>query len=486
MLFDNIEPITHKIQSGMDSVKKSLDRTLRPQTYKKDQKIAGYIYPLVNIHDCKKVVDNYPMLNAVIRVLSTDVTLNEFNFYIHEDEYNYFNVVDKFWIDNKYELEKAVEQYLGYGFGACEVVMDKETGTVPIKLQQIPSETLLIKTKIMNGKTYHYAQYQNNTDKKLFRITREDYDDISVYDDDSKGWVIWLGGGTESNWYTKPLWTSCYLDILTAIKKKELDYSIIRDGNIPKAALFIKAPPSNNQDHEQSMYEALKQQFKSSGGGVAISYLETPMNDSKLTTEYVNLQADNYDYLNTLIDRTDEMIIINYRVPKVRLMIDNSKESLNSQKANTSYEIYTIDLNNYQYPIENEINLFNNLFFNLDATCDITTPVFTDTKSTQVETIVNLFSVGIISLKQAINMVTILYPEIDWSDVDFNDPLLYQRFYHGMLFATPEVETGMDDLQMRDLRGGYPNDIEEPITYNPEASPEEQHLLGRAVWDRSS
>ncbi|MGI6564900.1 hypothetical protein [Methanosphaera sp.] len=472
--------VTHKIHSGMDTIKKSLDYTLKPQSYKKDKKLAGYIYPLVNIHDCKQVIDNYPILNAVIRVLSADITLNEFNFYIQNDPYNIFNSVDSFWIDNKAELSKAVEQYLGYGFGACEILMEQDNPSKPVKLLQIPSETLLIKVQKFNDQIYHYAYYQYNNDKKIFRITRENYDNITMEEDHSVGYIIWLGGGTESNWYTKPYWTSCYLDILTSIKKKELDYAVLRDGNIPKAALFIKAPPSNNQDNEMGMYEALQQQFRNSGGGVAISYLETPMNDTTLTTEYVNLQADNYDYLNELIDRTDNLIFTSYRVPKVRLMIDDTKESLNSNKSETLYEIYTLDLETYQYPLEDEINIFNELFFGLEATCDIRTPVFTDTKATQVDTIVSLFSVGIISLKQAISMVAALYPNEDWSDVDFNDPLMWQRFYHGMLFITPGVQTGMDDLQQDDLRGGYGNQIK----YNPEATPEEQHLYQRAVWGR--
>lgn len=476
-----LDPITRRLNSGLDSVKKSLDLTLRPQSYKKDKKMAGYIYPLINIRDCKQIVDNYPMLNAVIRVLACDLILNEFNFYILNDPNNIFETADGFWIKNKTELKKAVEQYLGFGFGACEILFDKATGTIPTKLLQIPAETLLIKTQIFNEKTYHYAYYQSDTEQKIFRIIREDYDDISVYDDNSVGYVLWLGGDTESNWYSKPAWSSCYLDILTAIKKKELDYAVIRDGNIPKGALFIKAPPSNSHDDELSIYESLQQQFKASGGGVAISYLETPMNDTTLTTEYVNLQGDNYDYLNDLIDRTDTLILNAYRVPKIRLMIDDSKESLNSQKSTTIYEIYTLDLNTYQYPIEDEIDNLNELFFGIETTCDVKVPVFADTKETQVNTVVSLFSVGIISLKQAINMITLLYPEIDWSDVDLNDPLLYQRFYHGMLFVTPDIETGMDDLQMDTLGGSY---VDEDVEYNPEASPEEQHLLGRAVWGK--
>ena len=145
---------------------------------------------------------------------------------------------------------------------------------------------------------------------------------------------------------------------------------------------------------------------------------------------------------------------------------------MNSNKTKTLYEIYTLDLETYQYPFEIEIDNFNNCFFNVDTTCDIKTPIFADTKETKVNTIIQLFSVGIITLKQAISMATALYPEVDWTDIDINDPELAQRFYHGMLFSTPGVSTGMDGLLHENMRGGYQN----AQNFNPDATPEELHL----------
>ena len=461
-----------KVNSRFAGVKKSLDKTLKPLTHKRDKKIQGYIYPLVNIHDAKQVIENYSVLNALIRVLASDIILNEFNFYIREDAGLNFEKVDAFWINNKPELEKACREALGYGFGACEILNDNETGQIPVKLLQIPSETLLIKKQTFNGRVYHYAEYTQDGERKLFRITREDYDNISPADDGSVGYVIWFGGGTQSNWYDMPCWTSAYLDIITAITKKELDYKIIRNGNIPKGVLFVKAPPGNSQDGEMSIYESLKHQFKKAGGGVATFYLETPVNDQTLTTEYVNVQEDNYDYLNEIISNTDDILFLLYRVPKERLMINSSSESMNSNKTKTLYEIYTLDLETYQYPFEMEIDNFNSCFFNVDTTCDIKTPIFADTKETKVNTIIQLFSVGIITLKQAISMATALYPEVDWTDIDINDPELAQRFYHGMLFSTPGVSTGMDGLLHENMRGGYQN----AQNFNPDATPEELHL----------
>lgn len=479
MIYDEIN-IENKISSSDDMIKKSLDNTLKPYTHKKDNKLQGYLYPLIPIRACKHVIDNFAPLNAVIRVLSSDVTLNEFSFYISNDPQGNFPLVDEFWLNNKNEFAKAVSQYLGFGFGALEILFDAKEPNKPAKLRQIPSETILIKQKRFGEFTYNYAEYNSRGTKKLFRITREDYDNISPFDDKSVGYVIWLGGDTESNWYTKPFWSSAYLDILTAMKKKELDYKVISSGNIPKGVLFIKAPPANSEDGEESVYDSLKSQFRDSAGGVAISYLETPMNDTTLTTEYVNIQEDNYDYLNDLIDRTTNLILTLYRVPKARLMIDDSRESMNSNKTQTLYEIYTLDLETYQYPIEQEINTFNADFFNCITSCDIKTPNFADTKETKVNTIINIYSCGIITLKQAIDMITSLYPEFDWSDVDFNDPELNQRFYHGMLFSTPGVDTGMSGILVENMRGGF--NAEE--NYNPDATPEEQHIPPRSLFGR--
>lgn len=474
--------LKHKIGRRVDTIKKSLDNSMLPITNKKDSYISGTIAPLIKVQSCKKVTENYGTLHAVIRVLSSDLISNEFNFIVNNDPNNLHETLDEFWKENKVELRKAIEQYLAYGFSACEICMDKETGTIPIRLQQIPSETLTIKRETYHGLKYHYAIYKKDNEQFKFRITREDYDSITIEEDESVGYCIWFGGGTTSRWYTKPNWTPCYMDILTAMKKKSLDYDVIANGNIPKAALFIKGPPDANQDNELGTADSLKRQFEQSKGGVTISYVETPMGNNTLETEYVNIQNENYDYLADLIRATDDIILTCYRVPKVRLMIDDTKESMNSNKSETIYEIYTLDLINYQIPIEQEINIFNSQFYDIDATCDIATPVFTDTKQVQVDTISSLYDIGIISLKQAIKMIAKLYPDSEWTDIDIDDPELNQRFYHGMLFSTPQAESEMSSLIMNDIRGGYSDEViyqQENSVENGEQPIPPRNLFGR-------
>lgn len=472
--------ISNKITSGIDTIKKSLDHTFKPLTFKHRSHISGHIYPLVNVNDCRMITRNYPILAAIIRILANDIILNEFNFYLHQKCDNFYEL-DQFWINNKPELMKAVKQFLGYGFGACEVLMDNVTLEHPTKLKQIDCQYLSIAVRKFNGKEYHYAEYRKNNELiKLFRITREDYEDVSPLDDKSVGYVIWLGGDTENEFFSEPAWTSAYLDIITALKKKELDFNVIQEGNLPKGVLFIKSPPSISHEGEESTYSVLKRHFKESRGGVAISYLETPVNDLTMSTEYVKLQDDNYDYLNQLILATDDLIFCLYGVPKIRLMVYNGKNRNDDEDTASAYEIYTRDLNNYQLPIEQEIDIFNQDFFGVTTTTDIITPVFAETAQIKVQTIIDLFSVGLITLKEAISRITPLYPDMDWSDVDFNDPELNQRFYHGMLFSTPGVDTGMEGLLYENMRGGMTNSTQ----FHPDATPEELHLPPRSLFGR--
>lgn len=455
MMFNKVFSINNTVKSEVANVKNTLDElTDNFVTHKTDSNMTNCLYPLVDIGVCQYAINKYPTLSAVIRVLSVDTIYNEFNFAnIDKDELDVTDLI-KFWKKNKSELRKTVENHLGFGYGAMEIGFDKDN---PTKLKQIPAETLKIRQIEYDGHTYHFASYthENDTDV-LFKITREDYTGFpeDIFELDIRGWCIWIGGGNESRWYDRPIWFSAYTYIMTAIEKVELDFKCIQDGNVPKAIVLIKGPPENRQDGEMGIYDSLTSQISEAGGGVAMAYLETPMDSDDLRAEYIKVQDDNFDYLNELIDKTDTVILELYRVPKVRLMIDDNKESLNSNKSQTVYEIYTIDLTSYQAVYEEEIDIFTHLFWGKEAYCDIKTPIFTDTKQLQVQNIINLFDKGILTLKDAIEMIQSIYPEHDW-EVDFSDPDLKNRFYEGVLYTTPNITTGLEALVQENMREGY-------------------------------
>lgn len=445
--------LKHTVCEKTVDIKRSMDKLDNFVSHKKDLDLSNMIMPIVPVNECKYVINNYPTLKAVIRCLSVDTIYNEFNFNNIDGEEIDVKELLQFWKKNKTEFKKAVDNHLGYGYGACEIAFYSNDGK-PAKLRQMPVETICIEIQHFNGKAYHYCNYSyENEQQKLFRITRENYDDITPEMDGSVGWCLWLGGGTESQWYDRPIWYSAKKYLFTAIAKIELDFDNISNGNIPKSALFIKGPPDNPQAGELSVYDSLRMQFRQSGGGVAIAYLETPLDSDDLRTEYVKIQDDNYDYLNNLIEMTDTVLLELYRVPKIRLMIDDNKESLNSNKSQTLYEIYSLDLESYQMPYEYEIDIFTEMFYDLNVYCSIQTPIFVDNKATQVETILNQYDLGVLRLKDALKRISELYPEHNWEEIDWEDPELAQRFYHGMLFSTPNLKTGLNGLTTANLRG---------------------------------
>lgn len=473
--------VSSNLKSYTTKVKNKFDKITRPLTSKKDSNRTDILYPLFDIQECKYVVDKYPTLSAIIRVLSVDTCYNEYVFAkLNDTSYNN-DELQSFWKENKSELKKAEEDHLGYGYGGAEILFNEKT-SLPSKLRQIPAETLTIKQVKYENDVYHFARYVYDDMEKFFCITRENYDGLPDELNIGQGWVMWLGGGNESRWYDKPIWHSAYNDLLTAIRKKELDYNTISNDNIPKSVLFIEAPPDNPADGEMGVFDSLKKQFTDSKGGIAISYLETPMDSDILKTEYIKIQDDNFDYLNELIKQTDNSLLSLYRVPTIRLMIDNNKESLNSNKSQTVYEIYTLDLESYQYPIEEEIDIVTHLFYEKDIYCEIKTPIFVDNKHVQAQTILEFYDVGILELGDTLKMVRRLFPEHDWSEIDWNDPELAQRFYHGMLFSTPGVDTGMRNIVGQNIRGEF-HDEGAYDTNNKEGDGEEEqssiNLYGR-------
>lgn len=456
---NNLLRVTNDFKSNVSTFKSNVSKVIIPKTNKQDNNDTDTLYPLIDVDTCSYFINNYPTLNAIIRVLSVDMVYNEFNFSKGNDSSYTNEKLENFWKRNKGETKKMAEEWLGYGFGCSEIHYE---GNEPHRLIQMPVSTVTIKQVYFNTSPdpYHFVHYVNGKKDLLFRINREDYTGIPQewMDENVAGDCIWLGGGTTSLWYDYPIWHSAYLDLSTAIKKMELDYHTITNGNIPKAALFLTTPPDNHQAGQMSTYDSLKEQFESAAGGVAIGYFETPMDTDVLKTQYVKIQDDNYDYLNNLIEKTDNKLLELYRVPKARLMIDDTKESMNSNKTQTLYEIYTLDLESYQYPLEEEINTFTEQNWESNVYCEIKTPIFVDTKQIQVQTAIELYDVGIITLKDALQRVTKLYPDQDWTDIDWNDFALNQRFYHGMLFSTPGVDTGMRNVIDANMRGLEPHE----------------------------
>ena len=130
-------------------------------------------------------------------------------------------------------------------------------------------------------------------------------------------------------------------------------------------------------------------------------------------------------------------------------MIDDQTESMNSQKSNTIYEIYTKALTNEQMPFEVEINKFNKKYFKYAGIVDIETPIFSDKKEIEVASILQLWNNGILTLGETIKAISVLYPHLEL-EYDENNPLYADRYYNGNLLG---IEPNTDELNSFDSVG---------------------------------
>ena len=143
--------------------------------------------------------------------------------------------------------------------------------------------------------------------------------------------------------------------------------------------------------------------------------------------------------------------MIDSKIPKARLMIDDTKESMNSNKTSTLWEIYTKELESLQIVYENIIDDFNCKYFQIQTYTNIGTPIFTDKKQIEVASTIQLFDMGLLTLGEAITNIKKYYPELEL-EVNPNNPLYNERYYKGQVLgmANYDEEVG-NNTDMEEL-----------------------------------
>ncbi|WP_296874618.1 hypothetical protein [uncultured Methanobrevibacter sp.] len=427
-----------RLNNGLEINKQQIQSSIAPKTSKEDKDYKYRIDPIVPVGIAQNLILQNNRLDKAIRILAQDVILNEIT-YLTDEESEIEETVAKFWKNNINELYKQLQEFYSYGFGASEIIFDEETG-LPIKLYQIPAETLFIKQDSNRDGTYSYYAIQKvdgKADVKM-KLSRFQYDE----EDSDLPTCFWLGGGKTSEFYEIPYWLPAFNSIAAKVALDELNAKKINEGNLMSGILVIRRPPAFEGQKEETKKD-LEEQMKDAGTGILTLDLESFNTEIPLEVSYVPISEQNYSYLSELADRCDEDILACFSIPKVRLMIDDVTESMNSQKSNTIYEIYTKSLENEQLPFEIEINKFNRKYFKYNGVVDIETPIFSDKKDVEVGSILNLFNNGILTLGETIKAVSVYYPKLQ---LEYNDanPLFNERYYNGRLLGLTDYSE--DDL----------------------------------------
>lgn len=429
------------INSSLDINKRQIQASIAPKTRKEDKDYKYKLYPLISVSISQNLILQNNKLDKSIRILAQDVILNEFN-YVNDEEKEIDENIVNFWKNNINELYKQVQEFYSYGFGASEIIFDNKTG-LPKELYQIPAETLTIKQEANGDGTFSYYALQEIVGKPAvkMKLSRFEYD----AEDDDLPTCFWLGGGKTSQFYEIPYWLPAFNSISAKVALDELNAKKINEGNLMSGILVIRRPPAIDGEKEETKKD-LEAQMADAGTGILTLDLESFNTEIPLEVQYVPISEQNYSYLSELADRCDDDILACFSIPKVRLMIDDVTESMNSNKSNTIYEIYTKSLENEQLPIETEIRKFNKKYFNFDAVVNIETPIFSDKKDVEINTILTLFNNGIITLGEAIKAVSAYYPALR---LEYNEtnPIFNERFYNGRILGINEYsENDMNDL----------------------------------------
>ena len=424
------------LNNNLEINKRQIQSSIAPKTSKEDKDYKYRIDPIVPVSIAQNLILQNNRLDKSIRILAQDVILNEIS-YLSDKENENEELVASFWKDNINELYKQLQEFYSYGFGASEIIFDEETG-LPTKLYQIPADTLFIKQDSNRDGTYSYYAIQKvdgKPDVKM-KLSRFQYDE----EDNDLPTCFWLGGGKTSEFYEIPYWLPAFNSISAKVALDELNAKKINEGNLMSGILVIRRPPAFEGQKEETKKD-LEDQMTDAGTGILVMDLESFNSEIPLEVQYVPISEQNYSYLSELADRCDEDILACFSIPKVRLMIDDVTESMNSQKSNTIYEIYTKSLENEQLPFEIEINKFNLKYFNYEGVVNIETPIFSDKKEVEINSILTLFNNGIITLGEAIKAVSVFYPALQ---LEYNDtnPLFNERYYNGRLLGMNEYSEG--------------------------------------------
>ena len=444
-----------KLNPEYEINKQQIHDTKEPITKKlNDQDHYTRIEPLIPVSVAKNLILSNDLLYTCIETQAQDIILNEIKI-LDNDLQNVNNQINDFWnTENMYELYLAVQDRISYGYGALEIIFNNMG--LPVGLKQISAETITISVEQdrynLNKQSY-YCLYNNGTSHEKMKLSRFDY----TPEDDMLKTVLWLGGGRVSDFYDIPCWLPAFNKISADALLDELNAKKINEGNLISGILTVISPPMNKPiiDEEtgevttvtgkEQIENTLKDQMTEAGTGILTLHLQQLTAELPLNVQYIPITEQNYDYLRNLAEDCDNSILRLFKVPKVRLMIDDVKESMNSSKTDAIWEIYTKELISLQRIYETIITDFNTKYFRVETIIDIEVPVFSDKKQIELTTAKDLFNNGLLTLNQALMIIKNYYPELDIEE----DKLLDGRYYNGQVLgmANYEEEVTNNDLE---------------------------------------
>ena len=387
------------------------------------------LIPPVSMRNCLYVFENSSYVAKSARILANDVLFN--NITLSSNDLTDDDVVLKeqvkqiqeYLMSNIDELYNLAVDYYYSGWGAIEYVWNN----TQFSLKQIPIYTCKIKRITINKEQVFLLEQKINSKTKYFKIMGETYpDDFLFYNGEKLGYTAIIGGDNIYQFYSLPYWVQDYKKILTQIAIAEADYKTVANGNISSGILNINLEPqiapaieydqNGNIIDQTSRQEIIENELLNANGGTAVIFTES---NRPVKLDYVNLTNNNYSYLSDLGDKCQQAVLNDYNIPLVRLMINSEKESMNSNKTQSIWEIYTLNLRNEQKKWKQFLNELLFELYGMDLNVDIDVPIFSDRREIEVKLLIDAWKEGALTLEQYITGLSEYINVINLDDYDF-------------------------------------------------------------------
>lgn len=414
-----ITHINKEILTIHKSIKENLENLDKKllQSTTKDLEEVSRLTPPVRFQDAYYIFKNNAYLKNCCEILSKDILFGDIKVKTQDDEE--INSIKKILEDNREELFNLM---VDYNYAGCAILEYGWTNT-EFYIQQIPINTAsIIKTK------YGFLVEQKiNANFKYFKILGEKYPaDFVTFNHQKLGYCSVMGGDNTYTFFSLPKWIGVKDQLLTSIAINQNNREIHTNHNIANALLNIGLEPQlpgQEDDGVDDRIVELKNELTTSNG-VAIFFTET---SRPVDFNYIPLSNQNDEYLSVLLKECNEAVLNIYNIPLVRLMINTEKESMNSNKTNSIWEIYGLNLANEQKPFlvfiqELLLDLYGEIY-----EIEISLPNFSDKRETEVKILHEAYNNGGMTLREYLTGLAKHIPEIDINAISDLDPKLDER-----------------------------------------------------------
>lgn len=440
------------INTGISKIYKSITESLKTNTFfvsdKKDTATSGVeLKPPVPMKDCKYVFDHSSYVAKCCRILAKDIILNKITLISDNEEND--TVVKKIQdnlIENIMELYYMLVDYYYAGIGAVEYA----TGKHKFKLKQIPINTTRIIRVNYKGKEYYLLEQKIESSTNYFKIMGEVYPpNFSHFNGEVLGDCCLIGGDNFYQFFATPLWVQEKDKIFTEIAISNKNYNTITNGNIATGILNINLEPqlmkpvaydeNGDEIKTPSREDILAEEITNTDSGIAVVFTES---NRPITFDFTNIENSNYEYLEKQQEKAEQSVLNCYNIPLARLMINTEKESMNSNKTQSIWEIYTLDLGTEQSRIKEFIKELIYELYSLKVEVEIELPIFSDRREIEINNILNEWDKGVLTLKQTITALSEYTDVIDLNEYDFtiHEDLWDYRNIQGLYDLLSEVD----------------------------------------------